>query len=187
MGGCFRKRIKFQKSKLTININLEKLYIEFLVPKKETAIFLDVYWLKMLHGEWGQIAEKPIVFMEMKTKQFNIKSKTLMRPTEIIKLIKTSNKTKISIYFETTIPIDPISIDYKTKNNMWVSYIGGIYDFVNPEFSIENETQNIIDQEIENIENIDKKKFDKICEETAKTAIEMRINNLNWKKFHAEI
>ena len=181
------KPISFDGEDVVINWSYEFNKVEFYMTKNYFKDFIVFYFYLIYYGEWGEIQEKPIVFMEVYADQLHKKSIKPFKVKDLHKIIKSKNYAKIVIYFETTIQEDPEKESYNGGNNMWISSLGGLYNIVSPSWelneklSIKYNNKEFFEYKIE--EYIDWKNFIEIYKETAKTAKEMKENKIKWEKF----
>ena len=177
--------VEFKLIKSRIFFNWEILNMRMEIFKEERDILLNAYSRWMWIGEWGYKFEKPLIFMELITEEFTCKFKKILSVKDIFKLTNKSNIFNLNIYFEPIIEEDPKSLSYKKNNNIWISYVGGLYDIIDSDFWLET----IEDGKLGIIERgtITKTKiinFKNLCDETANTAIDMRKNiKCKWKLF----
>ena len=186
---CFNdvKPITFDEENIVINWSYEFNKVEFYMNKEYFENFIINYFYLIYYGEWGNIQEKPIVFMEIYGERFYKKSIKPFKVKDLYKFLKLNKEVKIVIYFEITIQEDPEKESYKTNNNEWISSLGGLYHIVdiawelNNKQSIKYEKKKIFNYEIK--EYINWNEFMSIYKETAITAKEMKKNKVKWEKF----
>lgn len=192
MSGCWCcgsdiKPITFEGEDIVINWSYEFNKVEFYMTKNYFKCFMTHYFYLMYYGEWGDVQEKPIVFMEVFADNLYKKSIKPFKVKDLYKYIKSKNEVKVVIYFETTIQKDPEKESYKEGNNIWISNIGGLYNIIdlswemNEKESIKYDKKKFFNYEIE--EYINWKDFIEVCEETSKTAKELKKEKMKWEKF----
>jgi len=184
-GDFYKKPIMWDNNNIVINWNFYENKAEFFVTEKYIKWFCNYYFYLIYYGEWGQLKEKHIIFMEIESEKLKKKEKKPIKTKEVFKFIKKNKRIKMSIYFEPTIQEDPEKEYYKENNNLWISSIGGLYDVIDPSwegFELCNLDEWIF---LEKKEILDKKCGDiiEIAKESAKTAKEMKINNKKWELF----
>ena len=194
LGDFNTKPVSFEgeEENFIINWSGEQNKIEFYISTKFLNSFCEYYYYTMYYSEWGDVWEKPIIFMQMKSENQKIKTKRPFKLKEIINFIKKNKKIKLSIYFETTIIKDPEIEDYKEENNTLMLNIAGIYQIIETGIKLENKKFLKIEKKewkmgnkntkIKNYCNL--KEYISICKETEKTSKEMKINKINWKIFY---
>ena len=181
------KPITFENENIVINWSYEFNKVEFYMSNEYIKNFLEYYFYFMYYGEWGEVEEKPIIFMEVFAENFYKKSIKPLKVRDLFKNIKSKKEIKIQIYFEPTIQMDPESEYYRSGHNMWISNLGGLYDIVDPYWELNNKPS--IKYENEKIFNYKIKKyidwidFEKIYLETAITAKELKKEKMKWEKF----
>jgi hypothetical protein len=65
--------------------------------------------------------------MELIKKESVMKSKKPFKINEILRYIEKESSFELNIYFETVMTKDPLKKDYKEKDNLFFSYLGGLY------------------------------------------------------------
>jgi hypothetical protein len=65
--------------------------------------------------------------MELIKKKSIIKSKKPFKINELLKCVEEEPNFELNIYFETVMAKDPLEKDYKEKDNLFFSYLGGLY------------------------------------------------------------
>ena len=177
---CFKKEEdklkKFRHTKtffiedFVFNICPFEIKINFKINKKEVNEFCKIYHYIVYYDEWGVFKEKPIIFMELIKKESVMKSKKPFKINEILRYIEKESSFKLNIYFETVMTKDPLKKDYKEKDNLFFSYLGGLYCII---LNNENLMTNLLI----------KKGIQLNISETYETAICLRNNGHGWKKF----
>jgi len=181
------KPITFEGENIVINWSYEFNKVEFYMTKEYFKGFIINYFYLMYYGEWGNIQEKPIIFMEIYGKNFYKKSIKPFKVKDLYKFLKQNDEVKIVIYFETTIQKDPEKESYNRDDNIWMSNLGGLYHIVdiawelNNKSSIKYEKKKFFSYDIE--EYVDWNESINIYKETAITAKEMKKNKMKWEKF----
>jgi len=177
---CFKKEEnKLKKFKHTKTISIEsfifdicpfEIKINFKVNKKEINEFCKIYHYTVYYDEWGAFKEKPIIFMELIKKKSIIKSKKPFKINELLKCVEEEPNFELNIYFETVMAKDPLEKDYKEKDNLFFSYLGGLYYII-----LNNENLQAM--------VLRKKSMQPNIDETYKTAICLRNSSYRWKTF----
>jgi hypothetical protein len=65
--------------------------------------------------------------MELIKKKSVMKSKKPFKINEILGYVEKESSFELNIYFETVITKDPLKKDYREKDNLVFSYLGGLY------------------------------------------------------------
>lgn len=196
MGNFNFKPLTFEEEEenFVVNWSGEQNKVDFFISNKYKNSFCVYYHHTMYYGEWGNIWEKPIVFMQMRSEKTKIKSKKPFKIKEIQNFFKKNQKMKMTIYFEPTILGDPETEEYFNYNNIWISSMGGLYHITDPGIALgdkkpltySHKEWNLGAKKIKINNYCLRDDYYKICEETAKTAKEMKINNTNWKIFYSK-
>lgn len=183
--GTICDMVEFRLIKSKIFFKWENLSMTIAIFKEERSIMLEAYSRWMWIGEWGGEFKKPIIFMEIISENLNYKFKEILSVEKIFEITENFEIFNLRIYFETIIGEDPKESDYKEGNNMWIFYVGGMYDIIDPCFwleSTEGGEWTIVEEA--SVTETNSIWFRKLCEETADTAIEMRKNGVcKWWAF----
>ena len=65
--------------------------------------------------------------MELIKKESIVKSKKPFKLNELLKYVEKEPNFELNIYFETIMAKDPLEKDYIEKDNLFFSYLGGLY------------------------------------------------------------
>ncbi len=157
------------------------------MTKKYAASITEIYFYSTYFGEWGDLEEKKIIFMEINTEKKNIKSKKPLKLKEVYNIFKNNEKSKMTIYFEPTIQKDPEKESYKSYNNIWISYLGGLYEIVDPLWEVEGKEGLEFKEDKWGIWKIEKyknwKEMEDTFHETADSAKELKKYKNKWELF----
>lgn len=126
------KPITFEGESIVINWSYEFNKVEFYMSSEYFKDFIIYYYYLMYYGEWGNIEEKPIVFMEIYSNNFYIKSIKPFKTKDLYKFFESKNDIKIVIYFENIININ------KDNKNIELSDLGGLYHIANINWELNN-------------------------------------------------
>ena len=126
------KPITFEGENIVINWSYEFNKVEFYMSSEYFKDFLVYYYYLMYYGEWGDIQEKPIVFMEIYSNNFYIKSIKPFKTKYLYKFFESKNDIKIVIYFENMIDGN------KDNENIELSDLGGLYHIANINWELNN-------------------------------------------------
>ena len=144
------KPITFEGENIVINWSYEFNKVEFYMSSEYFKDFIVYYYYLMYYGEWGNIQEKPIVFMEIYSNNFYIKSIKPFKTKDLYKFFESKNDIKIVIYFENMINLN------KNNENIELSDLGGLYHIANINWELNNKNcikydkEKIFNYEIEN-------------------------------------
>ena len=144
------KPITFEGENIVINWSYEFNKVEFYMSSEYFKDFIVYYYYLMYYGEWGNIQEKPIVFMEIYSNNFYIKSIKPFKTKDLYKFLESKNDIKIVIYFENMINRN------KDNENIELSDLGGLYHIANINWELNNKNcikydkKKIFNYEIEN-------------------------------------
>ena len=171
------KPITFEGENIVINWSYEFNKVEFYMSSEYFKDFLVYYYYLMYYGEWGDIQEKPIVFMEIYSNNFYIKSIKPFKTKDLYKFFESKNDIKIVIYFENMIDGN------KDNENIELSDLGGLYHIANINWELNNKNyikydkKKIFNYEIENY--IDWENFKNIYKENKIDFKKLKINYKN--------
>ena len=205
-GGFEDAPLSFKNTDIIINWSLLEIKAEFFVNSIERSTFLPFYFNTIYYGEWGELEEKPIIFMEIETEDGIFKSKTPFKFRELWGFLK--KNIKLTIYFESVLLEDPEKKSAWEGNVDWISHVGGLYNVIDLSYWIENNEVKLIEDESEPDVNSGEKytkniwflsvnrsinvdfydynnEIKEVAFETLTTALEMKKHGLNWKKFAA--
>lgn len=196
LGDSKEKPITFKnfEDKILINWCFSNLKIEFFIKSEFIKEFIHLYHRIVYYNEWGDISEKPIIYTELITKKNKIKIKNSFKSTDLWELIKKEKEIYLLINYETTIGHNPEKIC--SKHDIWLSYIGGMYEITDVLYFIEEKEEILEYKEYKKnfFEIFNKKKkilkddlinLNKIIEETSLTARDLKIKG-NWEIFKYE-
>ena len=123
------KPITFEGENIVINWSYEFNKVEFYMSSEYFKDFIVYYYYLMYYGEWGNIQEKPIVFMEIYSNNFYIKSIKPFKTKDLYKFLESKNDIKIVIYFENMINrnkdnenIELANINWELNNKNCIKY-----------------------------------------------------------------
>lgn len=184
-GDFYKKPISWDDNNIVINWNFYENKAEFFITEKHVKWFCNYYFYLMYFGEWGELEEKHIIFMEIESEKIVKKEKKPIKTKDLFKFIMKNKRVKIVIYFETTIQEDPEKESYEEYNNIWISSIGGLYDVIDTSwegFELYNLNEWKFLEKKVNLDEDDNLIME-IAKESAKTAKEMKKNNVKWELF----